>query len=137
MNDVNSIRPPDGTSLRALCEVRSVARASVREVLRESEEGDRDRNRPRAIGSANTKRLTDGLGDEAKSRSFSKEHPLTGKPDAGDSPVRFGGTGGASRHSYPYLLHGYGFGQSMSRRCRASCVSAWRGYIAKRRGGSR
>ena len=47
MNNVNSIRPAEGTSLRALCEVRSVARASVREVSRASGEGDRDSVRVR------------------------------------------------------------------------------------------
>ena len=54
-------------------------------------------NPPSANGSGDTERLTDGLGDEAKSRSPSTEHPPTGKPDAGDPPVRFGGRGGAHR----------------------------------------
>ena len=60
-------------------------------------------NQPSAIGLGDTERLTDGLGDEAKSRSLSTEHPLTGKPDAGDPPVRFGGRGsGYVRSPYPY-----------------------------------
>ena len=59
-------------------------------------------NQPSAIGLGDTEGLTDGLGDEAKSRSLSTEHPPTGKPDAGNPPVRFGGRGGASRHPYPY-----------------------------------
>jgi hypothetical protein len=42
MNNVNSIRPDDGTSLRQLCEVRPVARASAQEVPRPGGEGDRD-----------------------------------------------------------------------------------------------
>jgi hypothetical protein len=29
------------------------------------------------------------------------EKPLTGEPDAGDPPVRFGGGDGATRHPYP------------------------------------
>ena len=58
-------------------------------------------NQPSAIGLGDTERLTDGLGDEAKSRSLSKEHPLTGKPDAGDPPVRFGGRGGGHPLSLP------------------------------------
>jgi hypothetical protein len=40
-----------------------------------------------------TEGLADILGDEAKSRSLSTENPLTGKPDAGNPPVRFGGRG--------------------------------------------
>jgi hypothetical protein len=39
-------------------------------------------NQPSGIGLGDTERLTDGLGDEAKSRSPSTEHPPTGKPDA-------------------------------------------------------
>jgi hypothetical protein len=31
------------------------------------------------------------------------EKPLTGEPDAGDPPVRFGGGDGATRHPYPIL----------------------------------
>ena len=54
-------------------------------------------NQPSAIGLGDTERLTDALGDEAKSRSLSTEHPLTGKPDAGEPPVRFGGRGGVNR----------------------------------------
>jgi hypothetical protein len=60
-------------------------------------------NQPSAIGLGDTERLTDGLGDEAKSRSLSIEHPPTGKPDAGEPPVRFGGRGsGFVRSPYPY-----------------------------------
>ena len=60
-------------------------------------------NQPSAIGLGDTERLTDMLGDEAKSRFLSKENPLTGKPDAGEPPVRFGGRGsGHVRSPYPY-----------------------------------
>ena len=60
-------------------------------------------NQPSPKGWSDTERLTDGLGDEAKSRSLSTEHPPTGKPDAGDPPVRFGGRGsGHVRSPYPY-----------------------------------
>ena len=54
-------------------------------------------NQPSAIGLGGTERLTGVLGDEVKNRSLSREHPLTGKPDAGDPPVRFGGRGGVNR----------------------------------------
>ena len=48
-----------------------------------------------AIGLIGTERLTDIFGDRAKSRaSFPIGKPLTGKPDAGKPPVRFGGRGG-------------------------------------------
>ena len=53
-------------------------------------------NQPSPMDLADTERLTVALGDEAKSRSLSREHPLTGKPDAGNPPVRFGGRGGGS-----------------------------------------
>ena len=60
-------------------------------------------NQPRVEDQGNTERLTVGLGDEAKSRSPSTEHPPTGKPDAGEPPVRFGGRGsGHVRSPYPY-----------------------------------
>lgn len=60
-------------------------------------------NQPSAIGLGDTERLTAGLGDEAKSRSLSTEHPPTGKPDAREPPVRFGGRGSGHRcSSYPY-----------------------------------
>ena len=62
----------------------------------------RRRSQPGAIDLAGTESLTDLLGDEAKSRSLSTENPPTGKPDAGDPPVRFGGRGGVQRHPYPY-----------------------------------
>src|SRR5215207_7977518 len=58
-------------------------------------------NQPSAIDLGDTERLTGGLGDEAKSRSLSTENPLTGKPDAGDPPVRFGGRGGGYPLSLP------------------------------------
>ena len=48
---------------------------------------------PSAIGLGDTERQTAALGDEAKSRSLSTEHPPTGEPEAGDPPVRFGGRG--------------------------------------------
>ena len=60
----------------------------------------RRRSQPGAIDLAGTESLTDLLGDEAKSRSLSTENPPTGKPDAGDPPVRFGGRGGVQRHPY-------------------------------------
>jgi hypothetical protein len=47
LNNVNSIRPDEGTSLRVLSEVRSVARASVMGVPRDVGEGDRDSVRVR------------------------------------------------------------------------------------------
>ena len=45
MSNVNSIRPAEGTSLRALCEVRSPAQASVLKVLRMNGAGDRNSGR--------------------------------------------------------------------------------------------
>ena len=42
------------------------------------------------------------LGDECEKPLPLARDPLTGKPDAGDPPVRFGGRGGALRHPYPY-----------------------------------
>ena len=50
-----------------------------------------------------TEGLADILGDEAKSRSPSQEYPLTGKPDAGDPPVRFEEGGGGSVPAPPLL----------------------------------
>ena len=58
-------------------------------------------NQPSAIGLGDTECLTDELGDEAKSRSLSTEHPPTGKPDAGEPPVRFGGRGSGHPLSLP------------------------------------
>ena len=59
---------------------------------------------PSAIGLADTEGQTYGLGDEAKSRSLSIEHPPTGEPDAGEPHVRFGGRGGATMLCpYPYV----------------------------------
>ena len=73
-------------------------------------------NQPSGIGLGDTERLTDGLGDEAKSRSPSTEHPPTGKPDAGDPPVRFGGRGrGHVRSPYPYLARSSNPGRLASR----------------------
>ena len=57
----------------------------------------RRRRQPGAIDWAGTESLDVILGDEAKSRSLSTEHPPTGKPDAGEPPVRFGGRGGVYR----------------------------------------
>ena len=65
---------------------------------------------------ADTERLTDGLGDEAKSHSLSTEHPLTGKPEAGNPPVRFGGRGAVIRSPYPYIVD-RGMIGSEGRRC--------------------
>jgi len=48
-----------------------------------------------------TEGLAGILGDEAKSRSPSQEYPLTGEPDAGDPPVRFGGRGEVNPSSLP------------------------------------
>ena len=45
MNNVNSIRPDDGTSLLGLCEVRPATHACVQEALRPNGEGDRDSER--------------------------------------------------------------------------------------------
>jgi hypothetical protein len=56
----------------------------------------RRRSQPSVIGLVDTESLCVILRDEAKSRSLSTEHPLTGKPDAGNPPVRFGGRGGAN-----------------------------------------
>ncbi len=56
----------------------------------------RRRNQPGAIDLVGTESLDVMLGDEAKSRSLSTEHPPTGKPDAGEPPVRFGGRGRSS-----------------------------------------
>ena len=58
-------------------------------------------NSPSAYDLAGTESLAAILGDEAKSRSLSTEYPLTGKPDAGDPPVRFGGRGGGYPLSLP------------------------------------
>ena len=58
-------------------------------------------SQPGAIDLGGTESLADILGDEAKSRSLSAEYPLTGKPDAGDPPVRFGGRGGGHPLSLP------------------------------------
>ena len=62
----------------------------------------RRRNQPGAIDLVGTESLDVMLGDEAKSRSLSTEHPPTGKPDAGEPPVRFGGRGAVIRSPYPY-----------------------------------
>ena len=56
----------------------------------------RRRSQPSVIGLVDTEGLCVILRDEAKSRSLSTENPLTGKPDAGNPPVRFGGRGGAN-----------------------------------------
>jgi hypothetical protein len=61
-------------------------------------------NQPGAIDSGDTERLRSILGDEAKSRSLSSEHPPTGKPDAGEPPVRFGGRGGAAMSALPTTI---------------------------------
>ena len=58
-------------------------------------------NQPSALRLEDTERLTYALRDEAKSRSLSKEHPLTGEPDAGNLHVRFGGRGGGNTLSLP------------------------------------
>ena len=63
---------------------------------------DRRRKQPSAIDLGDTESLDDMLGDEAKSRSPSQEHPLTRKPDAGDPPVRFGVGGAVIRSPYHY-----------------------------------
>ena len=61
------------------------------------------RRQPGAIDLAGTESLDVVFGDEAKSRSLSKENPLTGKPDAEEPPVRCGGRGAVIRSPYPYL----------------------------------
>src|SRR6266540_6147190 len=58
-------------------------------------------NQPSTIDLGDTERLIAALGDEAKNRSLSQEYPLTGKPDAGEPPVRFGGRGGGHPLSLP------------------------------------
>lgn len=65
---------------------------------------DRRRKQPSAIDLGDTESLDDMLGDEAKSRSPSQEHPLTRKLDAGDPPVRFGGRGGGYPLSLPLSM---------------------------------
>ena len=67
----------------------------------------RRRNQPGAIDLVGTESLDVMLGDEAKSRSLSTEHPPTGKPDAGEPPVRFGGRGGGHPLSLPYQIDAY------------------------------
>jgi hypothetical protein len=71
-------------------------------------------NQPSAIGLGDPEGLSDELGDRAKSRSLSRENPPTGKPDAGDPPVRFGGRGGA-HHAIPTPIVG---GSAEMRPCR-------------------
>jgi hypothetical protein len=63
-------------------------------------------NQPSANGLGDPEGLSDELGDRAKSRSLSRENPPTGKPDAGDPPVRFGGRGGA-HHAIPTPILGF------------------------------
>ena len=76
-----------------------------RKPTRVPERASRWWNQPSLLGRGDTERRTAGLGDEAKSRSPSTEHPPTGKPDAGEPPVRFGGRGsGQVRSPYPYLF---------------------------------
>ena len=83
----------------------------------------RRRSQPGAIDLAGTESLTDLLGDEAKSRSLSTENPPTGKPDAGDPPVRFGGRGGVQRHPYPYPA----FSDAFRKILYCSTAAVWRG----------
>ena len=48
---------------------------------------------PSAIDWTGTESPAGTLWELTQSGSSSKEHPLTGEPDAGDPPVRFGGRG--------------------------------------------
>ena len=57
---------------------------------------------PSAIDLADTESPRDILGNECEKPLPLARDPLTGKPDAGNPPVRFGGRGGALRHPYPY-----------------------------------
>src|SRR5438445_1287262 len=43
-----------------------------------------------------------GSGPRVDADNRSHTNPLTGKPDAGDPPVRFGGRGSGKRSPYPY-----------------------------------
>ena len=71
----------------------------------------RRRSQPGAIDLVAPKVWT-FFGDEAKSRSLSTEHPLTGKPDAGDSACPVWREGADIRSPYPYhQTGGYFFGR--------------------------
>jgi hypothetical protein len=61
-------------------------------------------NSPSAIDLASTEGLTAIRGDRAKSALSLQENPLTGKPDAGNPPVRFGGRGSGHPLSLPLSL---------------------------------
>jgi hypothetical protein len=222
MSNVNSIRPDDGTSLRALCEVRPEAHASqigrsctvdgagqqdnervLKETVNErkaapspsggwrqngrkrkrdkqgdpsvpvgalgqqsaqlaggsqsvrsSEEAGNDRgakgrrkmevprterrnnkptrvparanrwgNQPSTIDWVDTECLTAGLGDEASTPLPLIRDPLTGKPDAGNPPVRFGGRGGAKAPSLPLSR------RSLFGTVRGATVPTWAGML--------
>ena len=99
----------------------------------------RRRNQPGAIDLVGTESLDVMLGDEAKSRSLSTEHPPTGKPDAGEPPVRFGGRGGGHPLSPPLSAGGtpaatvvltYGssftFNRAPARQRRPTRLRAWK-----------
>ncbi len=87
MNNVNSIRPAEGTSLRALCEVRSAARASEPAVLRLGGAGDRDRGcvRKQTVGKGNAAPPSEG-GWRQNGRQRKRATP-------GDPPVPGGALG--------------------------------------------
>ena len=87
-----------GAKGRRKVEVRRTERRR-RKPTRVSARTNRWRNQPSAIGLGDTERLTDALGDRRRAAPSWK--PLTGKPDAGDPPVRFGGRGGAKASSLP------------------------------------
>ena len=85
---------------------------------------------PSASGLVDTERRTGELGDEAKSRSLSTEHPLTGEPDAGDPPVRFGGGARFNPLSRPLSRkssqHATKLGESMAKQRFFPPIWQWR-----------
>ena len=99
-------------SIRATKRVTSVERRDVGKWKDEEQNNGRQTNAsarkgyavagawPRAIDSESTESLADIL-VRGKVGPHLAEKPLTGKPDAGDPPVRFGGRGGAKAPSLP------------------------------------
>jgi len=67
------------------------------------------------------------------------EKPLTGKPDAGNPPVRFGGRGEVIPHPYPYLYSGLkaGLGGGGRGAGAGPRVRAKRGSLRSRSSGGR
>src|ERR1035437_206855 len=81
---------------------------------------------PSAIDSESTERLADIL--VRGTCPHLAEKPLTGKPDAGDPPVRFGGRGGANPPSLPLSMP---VGPSRHVVVPSSCAQSVTGSIAK------